>query len=313
VPRAALPRWQLCQNAIFGALENLGADSAARDAARVLRLVGTRNSKSGTVVETIWEDRGDRVWDFGELADEILPLSREELEGLRARDRESRERKKPTSKDARSASKGREDVEKRFTGTTLALGRLSDLQRLLKLRRLDKLPPDQRNGWMFAAGTSLAYLVEPQFLARELIVLGRDNAGWSEAETRSSMYSVISRARDAQAGKTVEWEGRQWDPRYRLTNRKIIEDLGITSEEEKEMKVLISKETKTQRDRERKERQRRSRGAIPREEYRSKAGKKRRRAQELSRQGMSLREIGKTLGISHTHVKRLLDVADEQQ
>jgi hypothetical protein len=92
-----------------------------------------------------------------------------------------------------------------LSGATLALGRLGDLQRLLKLRRVDKLPPGKRDSWMFAGGTSLAYLVEPQFLERELIVLGRDNAGWSEAETKSSMYSVISRARDAQAGEMVEW------------------------------------------------------------------------------------------------------------
>jgi hypothetical protein len=125
-------------------LKSLGADSQAKDAARVLRLVGTRNSKSGTLVETVWEDRGDVVWDFDDVANELLPFSREELKELRAqrRERRSENRQKIASKGRRKPSEGREDIEKRlFTLSTLALGRLSDLQRLLTLRNLDKLPP----------------------------------------------------------------------------------------------------------------------------------------------------------------------------
>ena len=248
--RAELPKWKLCQDSIFEALKVLGADSSARDAARMLRLVGSRNSKSGAMVKAIWEDPAESTWNFGDLADEVLPLSRKELEELRAQRRESAE--KCASKDTRMASKGLEDVEKRFSVYTLAVGRLADLQHLLKLRGLEKLPPGQRNDCMFVAGTSLACLVEPQFLERELIQLGKDYAGWGEAETRSSMHSVVRRAHEASAGETLEWEGKQIDPRYRLKNHTIIEMLDITPEEEKKMKILISKETKRERDRERK-------------------------------------------------------------
>ncbi len=168
-----------------------------------------------------------------------------------------------------------------FSLSTLALGRLSDLQCLLTLRNLDKLPSGERNAWMFAAGSSLAYLVEAEFLERELIVLGRENADWSEAETRSRMHSVITRAKDASNGETFEWQGKERDPRYRLTNQKIIDDLNITTSEEKEMKVIISEDTKRQRDRERKERERRSKGAIPRDEYLDRASEKRSLAYDL--------------------------------
>jgi hypothetical protein len=81
IPRAALPRWRACQKVIHDALRHLGADRLATDAARVLRLLGTRNSSSNTLVEAI-TPRGE-VWDFDLLADEILPLSRGELVGLR--------------------------------------------------------------------------------------------------------------------------------------------------------------------------------------------------------------------------------------
>lgn len=302
VPRVVLPRWRLCQESIYTTLKSLGADSQAKDAARVLRLVGTHNSKSGTPVETVWEDQGEAVWYFDDVANELLPFSREEWE-----ERRGENRQKIASKGRRESSEGREDIERRFTLSTLALDRLSDLQRLLKLRNLDKLPSGQRNAWMFAAGSSLAYLVEAQFLERELIVLGRENADWSAAETRSRMHTVISRAKDASKGETVEWKGQERDPRYHLTNQKIIDDLNITTTEEKEMKVIISKDTKRQRGTERKERERRSKGAIPRDEYLARASKKRNLAYDLyHRHGMSLREIGEILDVSHTQVRRMI-------
>src|SRR5215212_3120653 len=135
VPRATLSKWKLCQDHIFEALRGLGADPSARDAARVLRLVGSRNSKSGTTVQAIWEDHGESTWDFGDLADEILPLTREKLEELRAQRQERGEKHASKgTRDARKALKGREVVERRFTTYTLALNRLDDLQHLLSLR-----------------------------------------------------------------------------------------------------------------------------------------------------------------------------------
>ncbi len=41
IPRAALPRWRACQEILKDLLASLGADPKARDAARVLRVVGT--------------------------------------------------------------------------------------------------------------------------------------------------------------------------------------------------------------------------------------------------------------------------------
>jgi len=304
VPHYVLPKWNLCQEGIFEALKGLGADPLAKDAARVLRLVGSRNSKSGTVVEAVWEEHGEAIWNFGDLADEVLPLSRNELEERRAKRSENQD--KIASKDSTRASKSRENIEERFTVGTLALGRLGDLQHLLGLRGYDKLPPGQRDSWMFVAATSLADLVEPPFLEREVLVLGRDYAGWGEAETRSRMQTVIARAHAASVGNKVEWNGQQRDPRYWLKNKTIIGMLGITPSEEKEMQVLISKDTKRQRDRERKASERRARGAKPRDEYLAEAKEKRSIALELHQQGMSLREIGKILGVSHTQIKRMI-------
>ncbi len=195
-----------------------------------------------------------------------------------------------------------------MTIATLQEERLSDLQRLLKLRGLDKLPSGERNSWMFAAGTSLAYLVDAQYLDRELTELGREYADWTEAETRSRMHAVLTRAHAAKAGEMIEWKGKRRDPRYRLTTQRIIEAVSITPSEERQMKALMSKDTKRQRDRAGKEQKRRAQGAKSRDEYlaEARAREKESLAKELRRQGLSLRKIGEQLGVSHTQVKRML-------
>jgi hypothetical protein len=201
VPKYVLPKWSYCQDCIFEVLKHLGADAAAKDAARVLRLAGTYNSKSGTSVESIWENL-DFIPDFKDLADEILPLPQEEFEEQRAarlcNQVLTREAKKPPERPL-GGQKGL------FTLTSLHEARLRDLHCLLELRGMDRLPAGKRNDWMFVAAVSLSYLVEPQLLEMELAVLGREVGGWSERETRSRVQAVLTRAHSASAGEVVEW------------------------------------------------------------------------------------------------------------
>jgi len=65
-----LVRWQDCQYRIWRVLKPLGADPKARDAARVLRVTGTTNSKNGALVYAL-RGVGPRR-DFEELAASIL-------------------------------------------------------------------------------------------------------------------------------------------------------------------------------------------------------------------------------------------------
>ncbi len=309
VPGHVLPKWACCQQYIFAALKELGADPGAKDAARVMRLVGTYNSKSGKMVETIFENL-DEVWEFGDLADQILPVPQEQFDEERARRRDDEE--KLLSKPSRRASKGRQDGEEGFsTLATLYESRLDDLRRLIELRGMEKLPPGQRDEWMFVAGVSLSYLVAPEALEKRMITLGREVADWREAETRSCISSVLSRAHAAADGKTLGWQGQQRTTRYWLSNEEIIRRLKITPEEEVHLATIISKDTKRQRDRKRKEKNRRYKGVTLREEYLAEGRDNRRHhralAKQLKARGMSLRKIGSELGRSHTYVRDLLN------
>jgi len=291
VPRAALPKWNACQKRIFEVLKPLGADGGAKDAARVLRLAGTVNTKSGALVEML-RPPGE-VWEFGDLANEVLPLTREEWAEVRDL-RIQRARRRP---EKRLWTPGRG-----LTVATLWEARLSDLQMLLRLRwDQEELPPGQRDHWLFLAGCGMSWLAsDPEVLRRELYSLAREVGGWPEGETAARMHSVIRRAMRAEAGEKIAYGSIEVDPRYRFKTQTIQDWLEITAEEERHMRTLISS---TEKDRRRLEKARAA-GVIARKEYEDRAAYRRAEARRMAAEGVSFKEIGEALGVSPRTVER---------
>ena len=86
LPRAALPRWQLVERALIRCFAGMGADASASDPARVFRLTGTSNSKARArgPVRAVYPAGGDvRVLDFEELAEALLPYTRDQVAAFR--------------------------------------------------------------------------------------------------------------------------------------------------------------------------------------------------------------------------------------
>ena len=289
VPRAALPRWAACQRVLWETLAPLGADRAALDAARVLRVVGTLHGEAGVIVEALTPAGESRT--FEELAGRILPLGRAGLHDIRVQ---------RALRSARGLQERPRATPEGFTAATLWETRLGDLQRLKELRWFGDPMPDFRDRWMFVAGVGMSWLAIPPVLQRELFALAREVGGWTDGRTRSKLQAVFRTSREAAAGKRVEWAGVDWDPRYRLRNQTIIEWLEITPEEERHMRTIISDDERRRRDRERKDPE------MTRAEYLTRAAKRRVSARRLAAEGLSLREIGKRLGISHEAVRKAL-------
>jgi hypothetical protein len=285
VPRQALPRWNLVQQRLHEALKPLGADAGAKDAARVLRLAGTVNGKSGTFVEAL-RPPGE-VWEFDRLADEILPHTREEMAELRDL-RVQRAARRP---ERRLWTPGQG-----LTVATLWEARLTDLQMLLRLRwDREELPPGHRDKWMLVAGCGMAWLAaNPEVMRRELFALAREVGGWPEGETATRMQAVIGRAMRAEAGEKIVYGGVEVDPRYRLRTQTVQDWLEITAEEERHMKTLISQ---TQKARRRAEKRRRE-GATPQEAIVSRAANRREEARRRSAEGEPHKDIATALGVS---------------
>ncbi len=292
IPRAALPRWNACQHVLWQALRSLGADRGALDAARVLRVVGSRHGSAGVTVEAL-AALGE-VWNFEDLAREVLPVGREELRDLRV------QRALRRSQDALWTP------PRRFTQATLGEARLTDLQALRALRWFGEPIPDFRDRWLFLAGTAMSWVAVPQVLRRELYALAHEIGGWTEGKARSKLSSVMSRAHAAARGERVEFAGEKMDPRYRFRNQTIIELLEITPEEERQLKTIISDDERRRRDRERKG------SEMSRQEYEGRAEDRRAEASRMATEGLSNAAIAKALGITARRVRQLLQEANPQ-
>ena len=71
VPSMALPLWYAVQRYLYNVLKPFGADANALDPTRVLRIVGTLNSKSGTCVEVL--DSHNYEYSLREIQEGYLP------------------------------------------------------------------------------------------------------------------------------------------------------------------------------------------------------------------------------------------------
>ena len=300
VPRSAMPRWNTCQKTLYAALRPFGADRMALDAARVLRLVGTRHARTGRLVEALTPV--GRVWPFDALADEILPLSRGMLSDLRV------QRALRRAERGRHADKpARQDSLPRFTLGTLWEGRLSDLQALLRLRWQGQLPSGQRDLWLFLAVVAMSWLAPPTVLYREAWALAKQAGGWEEREASARLQAIFRRADRAARGDKVMWQGHPLDPRYRFTNATMIEWLAITPTEQREMRVLIDAEEARRRERLHREAQRRAAGVQSRNVYLAQAADRRVEARLRRARGESVEMIAKSMKVNRSTVWRWLN------
>ena len=292
VPRKELPCWNACQKELWRVLERFGADRGALDAARVLRIAGTVNSNSGAVVEQI--SPAGEVWDFETLTAEVMPMERGEVRDLGI----ARARRRPSER-LWVPSQG-------FNQGTLWAGRLGDLQRLKGMRHLGDLPPGERDLWMFIAGVAMSWMsVNPHVLQRELWELAKEAARWDEREAYGRLQAIMKRAHMAARGEKIEWMGHEVDPRYHFKNQTIIDWLEITSEEEEELDVIISRGEKRKRNRKHKERVRREAGVMPRSEYLQLAELNRREVARRTAEGESASQIAEAQRISQSRVKQI--------
>jgi DNA-binding CsgD family transcriptional regulator len=298
VNRMSLPKWNDAQHSLYRSLKVVGADRQATDAARVFRLVGTVNSKNGAAVRTI--HNGGQVYDFEKLA-EALPVVEEqdaELYDLRIQ------------RAKRGGFKGPRD----WTVESLWESRLTDLQTLRRLR-WGRQMDDFKDRWLFLAGVAMSWLVDSYpVLERELLGLAEE-IGWSSRrQARQKMAQVFERVVRAARGETIEFKGREWDPRYHHKTGTIIERLEITSEEQREMTTIISdneyRRRKQIRDNEQKLRKRRAAGSKSAEQYnsgrKSVTARKRADARMLKSTGLSTKEIAYMMGTSEPTVRRYL-------
>lgn len=300
VPRHALPRWQAIQRTLAESLRPFGADWKALDAARVFRIVGTVNSKTGTAVRPTWIGPIVR-WSFDDLANEILPFSRAEVHLLAAKRAERRaERPEAVGKPTRTLTQAS------YWETVL-----TDLQKLRRHRWFGDLPPGHRDAWLLIACNAMSWLAPPCAVQREFHALAAEVGGWTSKECDSRMATVFKRAHLASQGVTFEWQGRQVDPRYRFKATTIIEWLRIEPEEmrQADLRVLIDTGIRRERDRERWHERREAAGKVDRATYEATAHQKAEDILRMLDRLGSTKAVAEALGITYEVAKKRIQRA----
>jgi hypothetical protein len=209
----ALPVWQRVQNALVAAVRDVGADVRAKDCTRVLRLVGSVNSKSSTEVRgVVWS--GVR-WTLHSLADEVLgarhrraPAEVRDISSARAR------------RGLRPLAAG--SIYERWHHVYRDIIRIGEHHR----QRDDGLLKREghRDAWLFLYGVALSWFAEPETLVDEVSRAARVwTPGLSLGEVKKTLQTTLERAIKAAAGEKIEWRAELVDPRYRFRRQSLYE------------------------------------------------------------------------------------------
>lgn len=307
IPRQELPRWDAIQNYLVASLEDFGADACAKDGSRVLRLVNTVNTKANRFVNVCRTNEidGELVhYDFDELAEYVLPFTRNELAEGKA---ESAERKALCS--PFRVIKGGYHGLRRLSSKQLAWDRLEDLRTISGSRGWKGgHPAGERDLFVFWATNFAAQSgIEPRYLYREAVALAKEFAPtWPHREAQAVVGSVVRKAHESASGSKVEFNGKKYPPLYTPKNSTLMTQLRVTPEEERKLRTIISKDEKRRRDKERDTRRRREAGAVERSAYLATSSERRSQAREMADKGLTQAEIGERLGVTRRAVGNYL-------
>jgi hypothetical protein len=271
IPRAAAGRAVAVNRALVRLFAEFGADPAAVDVSRVLRVVGTVNTRSGETARILWLNQADGApvtYDFDAFADEVLPYTLEQVRGFRA-DAERRRAEVSVLSHERARREGRRAADalrragrRAFVPEDWHWGVVEDIRRLARMRHGGHVPYAEEQGpgatvgpdlFGFHGACQLARVIPAPQLWHEVVAWARLvlPPGYVDGGAFARHCStLLDRARRAAAGESVEHKGRRVPPTYAFRKQTIIEQLRITPEEERRMTRLISDAEKRRRDRE---------------------------------------------------------------
>lgn len=298
VPYMAMPLWRSLETCFLDTLKDLGADPKASDPARIFRLAGTINSKSQAVVTA--EYLHDYRYDIHDLKFDYLPELNTEVSTAKKKGRKSK-------------------VVRMFNTFTLHLARAKDIAKLVELRGGQVKNYREYICFLFRYFTC-CYTSDPQQALDETMDLNNEFAEpLPEREVRSATrnaetaWAARSDAKANELARSMGYPGAG----YFLTNKKIIEWLDITPEEQKEMSTIIGAEEKRRRNRLSKEKSRRANGVRPMEEYNQERKKtvetktqKLKRLMKKHPEWSNVR-LAKEMGVSEGYIRKLKKQMDQ--
>lgn len=212
-PPHALPRWQAAQKALVSLL---AGDPNASGCTRVLRLVGSRNSKASAEAQTVTgQVLNGRPYDFDFLLDQIL-IPRGELRDIRA------------ARAARSASSRGDGKAPPNVGTIYKVWyyRFQDILKIVRANWSDQVPEGHRDTILFHAAVALSWFTHAHVLVAEIKSLARRiTPSLTDTEVEGIANTVVNKALASEEGRNDNYFGKSIDPRYRYKSQTLYDAL----------------------------------------------------------------------------------------
>ena len=268
-----LPKWQLVERYLYEKLKNLGADNKALDATRVLRVVGSTNSKNNELVKVI--DTYDYQYTLDEIIENYIP---EVVE-----DRKEKQNPKGVRKKGR-----KKKFVSLFNLYNLYYTRFKDIKKLVEIRNYEMT--GYREITLFLIRYFLnVYHGDDDLVMEEVIEI---NNSFTEPLEINEVFNA-TRSGVIGAAESV----------YKYSNDKLIKLLDITPSEQKEMATIIGKSEKYYRNNKNRREQRRNEEGLTNKE--ADKLKNEERVLELKRKKYTLKQISKELNLSISYVKKI--------
>lgn len=300
-----ITRWSFAMRMLTDLLRPYGADPQAIDAARVLRVIGSTNTKNGELVALESNYVGRRI-NFGKFTSLVLDHT-QEMPSRRVVNFPPRARNTDPQKQLKRGTSPKAD----YRAFLLHSGRLEDYVRLVRLRG-GKLT-DHRKRMAYWVACSLAWTCDSLDVAkREMEAFIQTHFQDAHRYQVQAVENVLLLMTQTNVVKL--WKGEQTSWRHKARTQTIIGRLEITADEQAGLTELVSRDQMRQRqkdaDRTRKESKRRQQGMVPQDEYtgRVAAGASQRvaEARSLRGQGFGMGEIAARLGVTVRSVRGYL-------
>jgi len=239
----SLPLWQTVENYLINKLIICGADPVACDAARVIRVAGTKNSDNGAFASIIRTYDLSHRYVLKEIQQEYLPS---------LTTRKERELKMPR--------KSLNMVFQLFTIRNLHYKRIGDLITLQAARTIsgDSCVHYREKMCFLFRYWMCCYYGDPEDSLKDT---RQFNKRFIEPLTENEVIKATASAEkgwqewlqnfDSDGNLVVKADGNYKFTGYNYTNWKLIKMLNITSEEQRKMDTIISKKEKYRRNNER--------------------------------------------------------------
>ena len=289
--KKALPLWQAVERHFAAQFRDIGGDPRATDAARVFRIAGSINSRSGAEVTV--QFRHPYRYQLRQLQVDYLP----ELTPRKTKTR-GRPRK----------------IARLFSVHALHAARLRDLAKLVQLRG-GRMTGYREIACFLYRYWSCCFLEDPEEALRQTQEFNLEfSEPLSDQEviraTRSAEKAWKARS-DKEADRIAREKGYP-GAGYNLSNDKLIEWLNITEDEQRELETIISKAEKQRRNTQYQRGKRRSKGVTSRQEYIAAQKKTTSARLEQLRAALAVHpdatqhELAEMLGVGQQYVSRLM-------